>query len=247
LLHGANEPLGYRAWTEQTHVESLAQGRDLIIAMPEAGLAGWYSDWSEDCASAAEGADQRPAWETFHLTELPALLRTEFRANDAQSIAGLSMGGFGALSYAGRHPGMFRAVASYSGALHTGASPEIVQLSLSLAGCTNTDAVWGAPAQFPAVWAAHDPYALAEQLRDVPLYVSCGDGSVGSLDPASAGADLLETLALTVNEELVARMEELGGNGLVSHLYGAGTHSWPYWDRELALSFDLLTEPLLAP
>ena len=58
----------------------------MIIAMPEAGAVGFYSDWVTG-----------PKWETFHTVELPGLLAAEYRASDRAAIAGLSMGGLGAL------------------------------------------------------------------------------------------------------------------------------------------------------
>lgn len=255
LLHGANEPLGYRAWTEQTRIETLAMAHDMIVVMPEAGQAGWYSDWfgpcnagsAEDAAVSAAGGtlDVQPGWETFHLHELADVLRTQFRASDKLAVAGLSMGAMGAASYAGRHPGLFSAVASYSGALRTTAAAVLVQLSLQSAGCTNTDAVWGDLKTNESVWLEHDPYQLASALKDMPLYVSVGNGTPGPLDPAGTAGDTLEMLAEGVNQQFVDHLLQLGGGAkLTTHFYGAGTHSWPYWARELEASFPMLAAAL---
>lgn len=252
LLHGANEPLGYRAWTEQTHIETLAMTRDVIVVMPEAGQAGWYSDWSAPCAQGSAHAedagapvDNQPAWETFHLVELEAVLTQYFQANEARAVAGVSMGGLGATSYAARHPGMFSAAASYSGALHTSTNAIVLNVSLQLAGCSNTDAVWGSLSTQPSVWAEHDPYELAGKLIDLPLYVSVGNGMPGPLDAPRAGSDALETLAETANHEFVDHLMQLGGGTrLTTRFYGPGTHSWPYWSRELEASFSMLMASL---
>jgi diacylglycerol O-acyltransferase / trehalose O-mycolyltransferase len=255
LLHGANEPLGYRAWTEQTRIETLAMAHDMIVVMPEAGQAGWYSDWAGQCnpGAGADAAvsdagavlDAQPGWETFHLGELAELLRTQFRASDKLAIAGLSMGGMGATSYAGRHPGMFAAVASYSGALRTSSAAVVVSLSLQIAGCRNTDAIWGSPQTQASVWAEHDPYLLAAALTDIPVYVSVGNGAAGPLDPAGTSIDTLEALAEGVNQQFVDQLRQLGGGAKLStHFYGRGTHSWPYWARELEASFPMLVAAL---
>ncbi|MDB4987660.1 MAG: hypothetical protein JWN04_2838 [Myxococcaceae bacterium] len=250
LLHGANDSLSYRAWSEQTNVETLALGRDLIVAMPEGGQCGWYSDWAGQCnpaGAAPPGIDNQPSWETFHTSELPAVLRQYYRANTQSSIAGLSMGGLGATSYAARHPGMYSAAASYSGALHSSNNDFVLKITLTQAGCANTDAVWGPVAQQPDVWAAHDPYLLASKLSALPIYVSAGTGAPGPLDPASAmGTDTIEMLAAAASRDFSDRLTELGSTRLVTHFYGPGTHSWPYWSRELASSFAMLTEPLTA-
>jgi S-formylglutathione hydrolase FrmB len=62
--------------------------------MPDGGQVGFYSNWRTG-----------PQWETFHTQELPQLLATPYRANGKAAIAGVSMGGLGALerSSAPRH------------------------------------------------------------------------------------------------------------------------------------------------
>ena len=84
----------------------------MIIAMPEGGAVGFYSDWVD-----------RAEWETFHTVELPGILAEKYRASSRQAIAGLSMGGLGALTYAARHPDHYAAVASFSGITHTALPP----------------------------------------------------------------------------------------------------------------------------
>ena len=110
LLHGCCDT--YDSWTRETDVEQLRRLRNVLVVMPEAGPVGFYSNWWN------HGAGGPPAWETFHLRELRRLLERDYGAGHRRVTAGLSMGGFGALSYAARNPGMFRAVASYSGVVH---------------------------------------------------------------------------------------------------------------------------------
>ena len=132
---------------------------DLLVVMPDADN-GWYADaWND-------GAGGPPMWETFHLTELPQLLERNWNASDRRVIAGLSMGGLGAMSYAARHPGMFRAAASYSGVLDT-----------TDQDLFDGEAAFGDPVAQADYWKAHNPLALAAQLKGIPLYVSYGNGS----------------------------------------------------------------------
>ena len=49
----------------------------------------------------------------------PPAHRAQLGSQRQRVIAGLSMGGLGAMDYAARHPGMFKAAASYSGVLDT--------------------------------------------------------------------------------------------------------------------------------
>ena len=244
LLHGAREPLGYSAWSEQSRVASLVRDHALLVVMPEGGDAGWYSNWRAPCKP---DDGRAPAWEDFHTQELPRVLREHFHAAARSAIAGLSMGGFGALSYAARHPGQYAAAAAYSGALHVQAFPEIVQAALSIAGCAQGDEVWGDPQRDAEVWAAHDPYALAERLLDLPTYIASGDGEPGPLDAVGATRDGLEALALQATRDLDARLHDLGAMQCTTSYYGAGTHSWPYWDRELGRSLPMLLSALGVP
>jgi diacylglycerol O-acyltransferase/trehalose O-mycolyltransferase len=235
LLHGCCET--YRSWTRHTDVEDLSLLRHVLVVMPEGGAVGWYSNWWN------HGAYGPPAWETFHLRELPRLLEHSYGAGHRRAIAGVSMGGFGALSYAARHPGMFRAVASYSGVVHPlfPPFPQIVMFSLASFG-HDPLALWGSPAAQRRVWAAHDPYYLAKRLRPAPVFLSCGNGAAGPSDPAGR-TDHLEALLNKVNHVTAARLEKARVR-LTTDFYGPGTHTWPYWQRELHRSLPLLRHAL---
>jgi S-formylglutathione hydrolase FrmB len=247
LLHGAdasnNDPIeNYRLWSEKTNVEALSAQRNVIVVMPEGGNVGWYSDWLKQPASGAQN------WETFHLTELRALLESEFRASGVRAIAGLSMGGFGAASYAARHPGMFEAVAAYSGLLNTTDNWAVVQSALALNGY-DTSALWGdgnplAPNNTHyTIWPQHNPTQLAARLVGVPMYVWSGNGNEDlSVDPSATGFDLIERRAHDATVDFVDAYRAAGGAPVVET--GPGHHTWPFWQRALEHSFDLLTDAI---
>src|SRR5947209_11483659 len=109
LLHGADDPDTYKCWTRSTDVAALTAGLPLLVVMPEGGTEGYYSNWFN------EGRGGSPAWETFHLVELPKVLERDWRVSDHRAVAGLSMGGLGAMLYAAHSPHLFRAAASFSG------------------------------------------------------------------------------------------------------------------------------------
>jgi diacylglycerol O-acyltransferase / trehalose O-mycolyltransferase len=242
LLHGCCDT--YQSWTRSTDVEQLAGLADVLVVMPEAGDVGYYSDWYHP------GRDGPSRWETFHLTELRQLLERDWRAGDRRVIAGLSMGGLGAMAYAARHPGMFRAAASYSGVLHTryqGApepGPQIIQGTLANFN-EDPDALWGNLQQQADIWAAHNPYDLAPKLRHISLFVSFGNGQPGPLDdPATSGqAQEIEQTLHPQNTAFVKRLHQLDIPVKVD-AYGPGTHDWPYWQRELHRSLPLLLAAL---
>lgn len=211
LLHGAWDD--YTGWTRETDLAALTADLPLLVVMPEGGELGFYTDWWD-------GADGRSAWETFHLTELRELLEQEWKAGDERVIAGLSMGGYGAMHYATAHPELFRAAASFSGVL----DPVHADLGSS-------SELWGDPVEQAENWAQHDTVGMAGALRGKPLYVSWNDGEPGPLDPPGAEFDDLEAWVAPQNEAFVAALEAAGIP--VTTEIGKGRHEWPYWERGL--------------
>ncbi|MEU6387792.1 alpha/beta hydrolase family protein [Streptomyces sp. NPDC046939] len=237
LLHGCCGD--YTSWTSRTDVAGIKSLRNVLVVMPEAGWNGWYSDWWN------YGQGGAPAWETFHTKELRRLLESDWGAGGRRVVAGLSMGGQGALMYAARHPGMFRAAAAYSGSAHPLLNDESVHRIMAFFAGQGDDPrkVWGDPVAQRAVWAAHDPYHLARHLTRLPVYLSCGDGTAGPLDPPGA-TDALEADFNRQNHALADALNRLGARRLTTHFYGPGTHTWAYWQRELHASLPMLLRGL---
>jgi S-formylglutathione hydrolase FrmB len=234
LLHGGFDD--YTAWTVKGNAARLTAASGAIVVMPDAGRCGWYSNWWN------HGRGGSPKWETFHLTEVRKLLERGYHAGTKRVIAGQSMGGFGAMSYAARHPGMFRAAASFSGAddIRYGLIPPVVVGVNIIAGCGEPDwqRIWGSPSAQRDIWRAHNPSDLAERLRGVHLYVSCGSGLRGPYDTTSL-PDPLETATYLVTKSFTGRLADRGIPATV-HFY-RGTHRWSYWQRELKAALPLLS------
>ena len=236
LLHGCCGD--YTSWTSATDVAEIPALRDVLVVMPEAGDTGWYSDWWNG------GQGGSPAWETFHLRELRPLLEQGYGASQRRAVAGLSMGGLGALLYAGRHPGMFQAAASYSGMVQPLSESGIRWSShfMSQYGY-DPDQLWGDPVEQREVWEDHDPLHLAKHLRKIPVYLSSGDGNPGPFDSPGSGVDGLERDFLQQNLEVAAALEAAGGT-VTTDFYGAGKHGWAYWERELHDSLPMLLDAM---
>ena len=231
LLHGAGiDQFAYRSWTEATNVVAQVAPTNLLVVMPEAAGYGWYTDWWNG------GNGGAPMWETFHLTELRAILERDWRAGDQRVVAGLSMGGYGAMAYAARNPGLFKAAASFSGPLDILAEKDFIGPDIT---------VWGDSEAQLDVWRAHNPIDLAESLRGTTLFISWGEGGQGPLDPEPF-VDETEAFRALSNEAFVARLQELGIPATVDD-YGAGTHTWPYFERALQRALPLLLEALGEP
>lgn len=232
LLHGCCDT--YQSWTRSTDVEWLTARSDVLVVMPDGGRAGFYSDWLAG-----------PRWETFHLVELPRILQRDYRASTVMAIAGVSMGGLGALNYAARHRGMFRAAASFSGIVDTRLTPRESQRYVDLVRSQGEDpsGLWGGPRDHAAVWAEHNPYDLAPSLRGIPLYLAVGSGKPGPLDPAGTAPSTIESALATENQAIAARLRALNIPAQYD-FYGSGTHDWPYWQRDLHRAWPLLQQAL---
>ena len=119
LLHGGAGR--YTDWANAGLLE-LTKDLPLITVLPDAGRSAWYTDWYNN------GAGGPPMWETYHLGQLLPWVDANFPtvgARSGRAIAGLSSGGFGALSYASRHPDLFVAAAGFSAALDTNTPPVV--------------------------------------------------------------------------------------------------------------------------
>ena len=232
LFHGCCD--SYISWTRSTDIEQLTEHLDVLVAMPDAGDVGFYSDWQSG-----------PRWETFHTIELPMLLAQNYGAGTVAAVAGLSMGGLGALDYAARHPGMFTVAASFSGIVHTRLSSDESQGYLGLIQSEGQDplALWGDPDGHVDIWKQHNPYDLTPQLEGVRLFISAGNGQPGPLDKAGTSEDSIETQIGAENRAFAERVQQLGLNATID-LYGPGTHNWVYFQRELHRAWPMISDGL---
>src|SRR5438105_6574707 len=102
LLHGHGG--SYDDWVAKGDVMSTVTST--IVVMPDGGYDGWYSDWY---GTDLDGHTRNPpaAWETFHIGELVPWVDATYPTiadRSGRAIAGLSMGGFGAMRHAARQP-----------------------------------------------------------------------------------------------------------------------------------------------
>ncbi|GGS49273.1 alpha/beta hydrolase [Actinokineospora fastidiosa] len=241
LLHGCCEPADYESWTRFTDVAAFTADQPVLVVMPSGGAIGMYSDWWN------WGLSDRPDWREFHMVELWQILQRGYGAGDRAAIAGLSMGGYGALEYATRFPGRFGAVASYSAAPNVLAPglPEVTQLNLISQGFPVWGLLWGDPWLNRARWRDHNPYDKVDLLRGARLYISAGDGARGPLDDAGKPIvpGLLESVALTNSRGFADKLRR-SGIPATTDFYTPGTHSWPYWERALRRSWPVLADGL---
>jgi S-formylglutathione hydrolase FrmB len=250
LLHGTSGTAS--DWVLQGDAEKVIGNRQLITVMPDIAIddggGGWCSNWPD-------GAQR---WETFHIDQvLPwvdANLRTIPTRGD-RAIAGLSQGGFCSLSYAARHPDLFGIALGYSGApdiaydaaARVGAQGIINATEIALDHVA-PNTFFGDPVTDEVNWAAHDPATLAPNLRATKILMYWGNGQYGPLDtPASyAAGTTIETLVNADNIFFENRIHALRIPAYFDP-YGPGTHTWPYWTRDLRWSLPRIMSAFAHP
>jgi len=115
LLHGLTGH--FNDWTDRGAVAQLAEKHDFIFVMPE-GEDGWYTD---------SQLIPNSKFESYIVRELIPEIDRRFRTlsdRNHRVLAGLSMGGYGAIKFGLKFPEMFALVGSFSGALGTAAWTE---------------------------------------------------------------------------------------------------------------------------
>jgi diacylglycerol O-acyltransferase/trehalose O-mycolyltransferase len=176
---------------------------------------------------------------------LPSLLTQHYRANTLAAVAGVSMGGLGALDYAARHPGMFAVAASFSGIVHTRLSSDESQGYLGLINSQGEDplALWCAPDANVDPWKQHNRTTLQQNSKACGCSSQPGNGRPGPLDLTGANQDSIETSIGAENRAFARRVQQPGLDAQID-LYGPGTHNWVYWQRELHRAWPLISEGL---
>ena len=221
---------------------------EMIVVMPD-GDDGWYTNWDEApqpyAACLVDTLLNRAApalcvvqarYEDYIARDLVRHVDSTYRTladRLHRGLAGLSMGGYGAVSIALEHPEVFSAAASHSGVLaplyagpHPFAAPARYHTSIdSLAA--GWRGMWGAIApafgRTIASWAARDPAHLAQRLHAT-------GGAVPALFIDVGAQDGLVDQSRAFHTELTT----LG----IAHDYAEwpGKHDWKYWHAHVGES-----------
>jgi putative tributyrin esterase len=164
LLHGG--PQNHTAFPARTWFGKEVSRRSVIAVMPHVPQILYNS----------RAAGAAPPFDTF-ITELVAYVDAHYRtvpARDARAIAGLSMGGFGAVTSALSHPELFATAGAFSGAFSGGRETMLAAAVAALPverapffylACGIADAALPASRAFAALLQQRD---LAHEYREVP-------------------------------------------------------------------------------
>ena len=213
LLHGAyghfSDWLGKTPDKQLLH--RLADQYNLIIVNPEGETFSFYLDSPVTTDS---------KFETYLTQEvLPAIDRAyrTVASRQGRVISGLSMGGHGALYLSARHPDLYCAAGSMSGALDL----QSFNRKLAPADAARRAALWapvlGSETENPERFAANSVLALVDRLHSngLPLIVDCG----------------VEDGLLEINREVHRRL--LYNNTPHDYTERPGGHTWAYWQAAL--------------
>ena len=207
LLHGLSDNAA--AWWMRTSIIHYAEAHGVAVLMPQ-GEKSFYHDM-------AFGDD----YFTYLTEELPQLASRMFGLSTAPEdlmIAGLSMGGYGALRCALTYPERYRACAAFSSACDIRQICEHAEVIEQAKGIHQTfEAIFGSPVQVPD---SSDLFALATQnearLKHLQLYMACGR----------------QDFLYEANARLSKRMQQAP---LARFLFEEwdGVHEWGFWDTAI--------------
>jgi len=178
---------------------------DLLIVTPDGGSSFYINS-----------RDGHRRYEDFFLREFLPQIEKRYRTQAGRAsrgIAGISMGGYGALHLAFRHPELFGSLGAHSAALLEKLPTVTVSDSRQLARSRILGDVFGSPLD-PVFWKHNDPLTIGRtaSLAGLQIYFDCGSEDDFGFD---AGAVALDKM--------------LGSRDIPHefHLYPGG-HNWVY-------------------
>lgn len=203
----------------------------VIVVIPQGTGDGYWIDWHN-----GKQLRERALIETL-LPHIDATFRT-IPDRDHRAVAGLSMGGYGAMVQAARHPDLFAAAASFSGVVAI-SEPEHPLATPAWIGSTLTSpGAFADPITGKAWRRQHDPASLADSLRGLTLFLSSGNGVPCTVDEAARFVEPDPTQptiepAARLNQQTLHRALERSGVPHIYRAYSCGAHTYMTFQREL--------------
>ena len=222
LLHGWDGH--YTDWLTRTNVADYAAQYRLIIVTPE-GNDSWYVD-------GAAGINDK--YESYILKELMPDVDTRYRTIQSRygrAVAGLSMGGYGAIKLGLKYPATFAFAGSVSGAFGVTRYTEKEMGGANLKPFMKTFGPVGSETR-----KANDVFEIVRGLSTARVaslpyfYFDCG-----TEDAAQHFNPNRELSELFLEKKIPHEYRELPGN-----------HSWQYWDQQIPVVLQIAAEKLRA-
>ncbi len=213
LLHGGGGH--FRDWLSQTPdkmlVKNLADQYNIIIVMPEGETFGWYLDSPFDANS---------KFETYITKEVIQKIDDTYRtvkSNKGRVITGLSMGGHGAMYLSSRHPDLFCAAGTMSGAMDMNYTKFKVNEDFTKSLKDRFAKLLGTSDTSNEVFVKNSIVNMAETIKNngLPVIIDCG----------------VDDFLIEVNRELHRRL--VYNNTPHDYTERPGAHTWEYWQNSL--------------
>lgn len=213
LLHGGSG--SFRDWLTKTPdkklLHQLADQYNLIIVTPDGDPISYYFD---------SPLIKTSQFETFIANELIDRIDNTYRTvrdRKGRVIAGLSMGGHGAMYIASRHPDLYAAAGSMSGVMNINTATWKVTAEFAKPRIENFAKLLGPPAAGEAPYPGYTMVTLADKLKanNLPLILDIG----------------VDDFLIETNRDLHRRLVE----NQTPHDYTErpGAHTWEYWGNAL--------------
>jgi S-formylglutathione hydrolase FrmB len=216
LLHGLSDD--HTIWSRRTSIERFAEERGLAVVMPNAHRS-FYTDMTHG-----------GAYYTFLTRELPGIMRQFFPLSSRRednAVAGLSMGGYGAMKWTLDHPDSILAGVSLSGVLDMARRIQLLQHETE-GSALRRQTLRLVFDNTPPEQGPDNLFALLEQRAAEgncpPFRVCCGR----------------EDFLCEDNQTFRREAENL--NLPIDYHEGSGEHTWSYWDQQIAPALDWLLE-----
>ncbi|GAB3900879.1 alpha/beta hydrolase [Spirosoma agri] len=213
LLHGGYGH--FNDWItktpDKTLIHRLTDQYNLIIVMPEGDVFSYYLD---------SPVVKDSQFETYLTKEVIDKIDNSYRTirtPKGRAITGLSMGGYGALYLATRHPDLYCAAGSMSGALNLDMNTWKLPPDAFKNIRAEFEKILGSFSQSPDGWAAYSVVNMADKMKTngLKLVIDCG----------------VDDFLIEPNRELHRRLVF----NQTPHDYSErpGGHSWEFWQNAL--------------
>ncbi len=218
LLHGHGQD--HTSWIRMSNIERYLANTDVIVVMPN-GNRGSYVD----------GVNTH-RYGTYLTEELPVALRNWFHISEKREdtfIAGMSMGGYGAIYAAMKHPDKYAAAVGLSTAVRLDKMPEAPEKGLMIPKLKEVErnfrAIYGPDEEFE-----ESDFSLKKLAKELQtsncvkprILQLCGDQD--PLRPANDDfADFMRCECPNIPHDYQVR---------------PGIHDFVYWDKEISVMLE---------
>lgn len=213
LLHGGGGH--FRDWLNSTPdkmvVKDLADQYNLIIVMPEGETFSWYLN---------SPIKKDNLFETYIIDEVIPKIDKDYRTvknAKGRVITGLSMGGHGALYLSSRHPQLFCAAGSMSGAVDLDIKNWKIPPDFAKGVKSGFETILGQDTTTSTLYSENSVVNMADKMKlnGLKLIIDCG----------------VDDFLLEPNRELHHRL--VYNHTPHDYTEHPGGHSWDYWQNSL--------------